>query len=74
MAETVGFIGLGIMGKPMARHLANAGYDVVIHTLNQETIKTFTAESDKFIAAANAERGRADRRKSSSPCFPTRRR
>ncbi len=53
MAETVGFIGLGIMGKPMARHLANAGYDVVIHTLNQETIKTFTAESDKFIAASN---------------------
>ncbi len=52
MAETVGFIGLGIMGKPMARHLVNAGYDVVIHTLNHETIQTFTAESDKFIAAA----------------------
>ncbi len=52
MAETVGFIGLGIMGKPMARHLANAGYDVVIHTLNQETIQSFTAESDKFIAAS----------------------
>ena len=53
MAETIGFIGLGIMGKPMARHLANAGYDVVIHTLNRDTIKTFTAESDKFIAASN---------------------
>ncbi|MCA9858464.1 MAG: 2-hydroxy-3-oxopropionate reductase [Thermomicrobiales bacterium] len=52
MAETVGFIGLGIMGKPMARHLANAGYDVVIHTLNRETISTFTAESNKFIAAS----------------------
>jgi len=53
MAETVGFIGLGIMGKPMARHLANAGYDVVIHTLNRETIKTFTSESDRFIAASS---------------------
>jgi 2-hydroxy-3-oxopropionate reductase len=52
MAETVGFIGLGIMGKPMARHLANAGYDVVIHTLNRETIATFTAESERFIAAS----------------------
>ena len=53
MAETIGFIGLGIMGKPMARHLANAGYDVVIHTLNQDTIRTFAAESDKFVAASN---------------------
>ncbi len=53
MAETVGFIGLGIMGKPMARHLANAGHDVVIHTLNRETIKTFTSESDMFIAASS---------------------
>ncbi|HET9658769.1 MAG TPA: 2-hydroxy-3-oxopropionate reductase [Thermomicrobiales bacterium] len=53
MAETVGFIGLGIMGKPMARNLANAGYDVVIHTLNQETVKIFTSESNTFIAAPN---------------------
>ncbi len=52
MAETVGFIGLGIMGKPMARHLANAGYDVVIHTLNRDTINAFTAESSKFTAAS----------------------
>lgn len=53
MAETIGFIGLGIMGKPMARHLANAGYNVVIHTLNRDTIAAFTAESGKFIAASN---------------------
>ena len=52
MAETIGFIGLGIMGKPMARHLANAGYDVVIHTLNRQTIDTLTTESNKFIAAS----------------------
>lgn len=52
MAETIGFIGLGIMGKPMARNLANAGYEVVIHTLNRQTIDAFTAESDKFIAAS----------------------
>lgn len=52
MAETIGFIGLGIMGKPMARNLANAGYQVVIHTLNRQTIETFTAESDTFVAAS----------------------
>ncbi len=52
MAETIGFIGLGIMGKPMARNLANAGYEVVIHTLNRQTIETFTAESNTFVAAS----------------------
>jgi 2-hydroxy-3-oxopropionate reductase len=53
MAETVGFIGLGIMGKPMARHLANAGHDVVIHTLNRDTIAAFTSESERFVAATS---------------------
>lgn len=52
MAETIGFIGLGIMGKPMARNLANAGYEVVIHTLNRQTIEALTAESDTFVAAS----------------------
>lgn len=28
--ETVGFIGLGTMGSPMARHLANHGFDLVV--------------------------------------------
>ncbi len=30
--ETVGFVGLGIMGKPMARNLVEAGYEVVVHS------------------------------------------
>jgi 2-hydroxy-3-oxopropionate reductase len=29
-SETIGFIGLGIMGKPMARNLMKAGYDLVV--------------------------------------------
>ncbi|HLL99345.1 MAG TPA: NAD(P)-binding domain-containing protein, partial [Rubrobacteraceae bacterium] len=28
MAERVGFIGLGIMGGPMARNLMEAGYEL----------------------------------------------
>jgi 2-hydroxy-3-oxopropionate reductase len=28
--ETIGFIGLGIMGKPMAKHLAKAGHQIVV--------------------------------------------
>src|SRR5215204_6910164 len=31
MPERVGFIGLGIMGMPMARNLMEAGYELVLH-------------------------------------------
>src|SRR5919108_80116 len=32
MAQTIGFIGLGIMGRPMAKNLIRAGYPLVIHS------------------------------------------
>ena len=38
MAETVGFIGLGIMGKPMARNLMKAGYSLVVHNRSQAAV------------------------------------
>lgn len=31
----IGFIGLGIMGKPMAKNLLKAGYDVTVSTANK---------------------------------------
>lgn len=30
MPETIGFIGLGVMGKPMARNLLTAGYSLIV--------------------------------------------
>ena len=32
MAQTIGFIGLGIMGRPMAKNLIKAGYSLVVHS------------------------------------------
>jgi len=32
MAQVIGFIGLGIMGKPMAKNLLKAGLDLVVHS------------------------------------------
>jgi 2-hydroxy-3-oxopropionate reductase len=32
MTERVGFIGLGIMGRPMARHLVDAGFPLTVHS------------------------------------------
>lgn len=40
---TVGFIGLGIMGSPMAAHLVKAGYDVRGHDRNAEAVKRLAA-------------------------------
>jgi len=36
MADTVGFIGLGIMGKPMAKNLIEAGHELVVYNRTRE--------------------------------------
>ena len=32
--KTIGFIGLGIMGKPMAVNLVRAGHRLIVHDIN----------------------------------------
>ncbi len=49
----VGFIGLGIMGKPMARNLAKAGYDLVIYNRSQDDIDALLSEGAQFQAAGS---------------------
>ena len=59
-ANRIGFIGTGIMGKPMVRNLVKAGYQVVIHNRSQGAIDELTAESDAVTAAGSpAEVARA---------------
>ena len=43
MPDTVGIIGMGIMGRPMARNLLKAGFTVVVHNRHQEVTDTFVA-------------------------------
>ena len=38
----VGFIGLGIMGKPMSKNLIKAGYELVVNDLNAAAVKELT--------------------------------
>ena len=40
----VGFIGLGIMGKPMARNLINAGYSLVVHDHKAQPMEELAAD------------------------------
>jgi 2-hydroxy-3-oxopropionate reductase len=49
MAPTVGFIGLGLMGKPMAKNLLKAGFPVVVHSRSAPPV-------DELVAAG-ATRG-----------------
>jgi len=42
--EKIGFIGLGIMGKPMARNLIKAKYPLVVHDRNRGPVDELAAE------------------------------
>ena len=42
---TIGFIGLGIMGKPMVKNLLKAGYDLVVHDVNRKALADAVAQS-----------------------------
>lgn len=44
MPDTIGFIGLGIMGRPMAQNLLKAGFSLVVQNRHQ-------AVTDEFVAA-----------------------
>ena len=44
MPETIGFIGLGLMGKPMAANLLKAGYPVVVHSRSQGPVEELVAQ------------------------------
>jgi 2-hydroxy-3-oxopropionate reductase len=44
MSPKIGFIGLGIMGKPMARNLIKAGFSVVVHNRSRAKVDELAKE------------------------------
>jgi 2-hydroxy-3-oxopropionate reductase len=44
MSQTVGFIGLGLMGKPMARNLLKKGFSVIVHNRSQGAMDELVKE------------------------------
>jgi len=40
----IGYIGLGLMGAPMARNLMNAGHELVVHNRSRAIVETLVAE------------------------------
>ena len=56
----VGFIGLGIMGKPMCKNLMKAGYEMVVTTHNKETLKEMEALGAKTVTCGREVAEEAD--------------
>ncbi len=61
MADQIGFIGLGIMGKPMARNLIKAGYELTVYDIVGEAMEELVtdgahgASSSKEVAEKTAK-------------------
>jgi 3-hydroxyisobutyrate dehydrogenase len=53
--KRVAFLGLGVMGYPMARHLAKAGHDVTVYNRTQEKAQRWVSENGGRAAATPAE-------------------
>jgi len=47
MEKRVGFIGLGIMGMPMARNLIKAGFEVVVYNRTTSKAEQIVSEGAK---------------------------
>jgi 2-hydroxy-3-oxopropionate reductase len=54
MSEPVGFIGLGIMGRPMAKNLLKAGYPLIVHNRSQAAVQELVGLGAKAAPSPEA--------------------
>src|SRR5437867_12838597 len=69
MSDSVGFIGLGTMGGPMAQNLVKAGVSVVDHDANPNATKPFAGRPGVTVGRSAADV--APRTKALLPSLPT---
>jgi 2-hydroxy-3-oxopropionate reductase len=51
MAQVIGFIGLGIMGRPMARNLLKAGYSLIVHSRSRGPVDEIVKAGATAVAS-----------------------
>jgi 2-hydroxy-3-oxopropionate reductase len=56
----IGFIGLGIMGKPMARNLMKAGYSLVVHNRSHGAVDELSTEGAQTATSSKEVAARSD--------------
>ena len=54
MDKTIGFIGLGNMGKPMAQNLVKAGYGLVVYDLNRKAMEDLHGQGARMADSIRA--------------------
>jgi 2-hydroxy-3-oxopropionate reductase len=60
MAQVIGFIGLGIMGRPMAKNLLKAGYPLIVHSRSRGPVDELVAAGAKAGTSPKDVAGRCD--------------
>jgi 2-hydroxy-3-oxopropionate reductase len=60
MAQVIGFIGLGIMGRPMAKNLLKAGYPLVVQSRSQGPVNELAGAGAKVAATPRDVAGQVD--------------
>ncbi len=58
--ETIAFIGLGIMGKPMATNLLEAGHTVVVHNRSREAVDELAESGAEAVSSPREATERSD--------------
>jgi len=58
--KTVGFIGTGIMGKPMAHNLLKAGYPITVHNRTKSKAQQLLSQGADWAASPADVAGRSD--------------
>lgn len=59
-SKTIGFIGLGVMGKPMAKNLVKAGYRLVVYDVKPEPVAEMAALGTGTAASPAEVASRSD--------------
>lgn len=60
MSDRIGFIGLGIMGKPMAVRLVRAGFPIVVHNRSPQAVEELAGEGAETASSPREIAERAD--------------
>jgi 2-hydroxy-3-oxopropionate reductase len=48
----IGFVGLGVMGRPMAEHLVRSGHEVTVHNRSQDPVRALVEAGAKAAGSA----------------------
>jgi 2-hydroxy-3-oxopropionate reductase len=57
---TIGYIGLGLMGKPIARNILQAGYPLVVHNRSREVVRELVSEGALEVHSPREAASRVD--------------